>query len=126
MLKLNSASGLRWKHPSGTAQFRKAFAANCVHNLTKLFDAPPKPAQFFFSDAIMFGVARFHISFFELFEARPVRLQLARPDINQPHVDTLGLGPQETKIVNVRGVERADEKNTMIQTLGSLMHKKCR
>lgn len=74
----------------------------------------PEPGELVLGDAIMFGVARLDVGFLELLEPRPVSLGLARPDLDQARIDPLRLRPQETEVVDVRGVEGADQKNAVI------------
>ena len=96
-----------------------------MHHAAKLFDALPKPFELFVRDAVVLRVARLHIGVLELLEPRAILLKLARPDIGQTRIDPLGLSAQERNIVVVRCVERADEKDAMVEPLGCLMQLKC-
>src|SRR3546814_5700010 len=52
---------------------------------------------------------------------RPILAALARPSVNEAHIDPLGLGAQEGKVMDVRGVEGADEQHAMVERFRCLM-----
>lgn len=73
-----------------------------------------KPDEVRFGDAKMLRVAGLHISLFQFLEPRSICFQLARPSIDQAHVEPLCLRPQEAEIVNMGRVEAADQQDAMI------------
>src|SRR3546814_5704504 len=78
----------------------------------KFFDAIPEPAQLFLGNAVMLRIARLHIRFLELLEVLAIDFQFARPSIDQPHIDALGLGAQKSEIV-----DRSEEHTSELQSL---------
>lgn len=66
-----------------------------------------KPLQLLLGDAGMLRLTGFDVGFLELLEQCTIAPRLARPDVGQPRVDSLGLGAQESEVVHVGGLCRA-------------------
>jgi len=81
--------------------------ADCVHGPPQFFDAAAQPAKFFPADPIMFGIARFHIGFLELFKASLFEPLLSRPGIDEATIQPLRLGAQKADVVNMWRLCRA-------------------
>ena len=91
-----------------------ALQADRRNDACELFDALTKPSKFLSGYAIMLEIAGLHVGIFELLEHRAFLARVHRPDIRQPSIQPLRLGPQKREIVHVGRVECADQQNTVI------------
>ena len=88
--------------------FGRFLAAWPADDQVGLLDLLAKPFELFLRDAVVLRVARLHVSFLELLEARTIGFQLARPGVDETHVDALGgaglahnvVGGEPTEIAN--------------------------
>ena len=67
-----------------------------MHDATQFFDLLTKPLELFLGDAVVFRVARFDVGFPELLEPCAIFTIVARPDVGQAWINTLGLRAQPT------------------------------
>ena len=92
-----------------------------VHRPAEFLDASREPEQVLLTDPIMLRVARLHIGFLQLLETRLVCFEVARPRIDQAHIDPLGLGTQEPEVVHVGRVEGTNQQHAVIEEFRALM-----
>ena len=93
----------------GLFELGDALRAHRLDDAAKLLDLFAEPGQLFFAHGVVLGVARLDVGFLELLEHAALPAVLARPGVDQPGIETLGLGAQERQIVDVRSLCRASD-----------------
>ena len=76
----------------GLFELGDAFGAHGLDDAAKLLDLFTKPGQLLFAHDVVLGVARLDVGLLELLEHAALPAVLARPGVDQPRIETLGLG----------------------------------